>query len=489
MSRILVMSRIQRVWLHLLFGALCALALPAWSQSDPGLQGRWEGTLGGKLRLVVDFVRAADGVWFGSLTSLDQGNAVFELDDVDLQGAEIRLEVRAVRGTFRGKLNEAGTVISGVWSQGMPQPLELRKTAAPAAVPTPASPLPSRAAGPSPMGTPLVVEVLASPVPFVAGNRTHLAYEVHVTNFSGTPIELRRLDVLNGDASATEPLLRLEGRALNSALQPVGVRAPPGATDRRKIAGGSRVVGFLWLTLDSQPVPRTLQHRLATADAEFTTGRVTTRMDKPPVLGPPLKGAAWLAANGPDNSSGHRRALLPIDGHARIAQRFAIDWLKIGPGGRTFDGKAEDNRAYHAYGSEVIAVTDGEIVSIHDGIPENVPGPTSRAVPITLETVGGNYVVLGLGNDRYAFYAHLQPGSLRVKAGDRVKRGQVLGLLGNSGNSTEPHLHFHVADGPGALTSEGIPFVHDSFEVLDAEGKSSPKREELPLMNAVVDFK
>jgi murein DD-endopeptidase MepM/ murein hydrolase activator NlpD len=103
-----------------------------------------------------------------------------------------------------------------------------------------------------------------------------------------------------------------------------------------------------------------------------------------------------------------------------------------------------------------------------DSIPENVPG--GRAVAITLITVAGNHIVVDIGNGHFAFYAHLKPGSLRVRVGDRVKRGQVLGLVGNSGNSTEPHLHFHISDGlaPGTSTlgSEGIPYALPSFEVI-----------------------
>jgi murein DD-endopeptidase MepM/ murein hydrolase activator NlpD len=113
---------------------------------------------------------------------------------------------------------------------------------------------------------------------------------------------------------------------------------------------------------------------------------------------------------------------------------------------------------------------------VKDGIPENVPGLASRAVPITIDTVGGNHIILELEKGRYAFYAHLQPGSLRVKAGDRVKQGQTMALLGNTGNSTEPHLHFHVSDGNSPLGSEGVPYVLASWH------------NELPLQNARVDF-
>jgi murein DD-endopeptidase MepM/ murein hydrolase activator NlpD len=143
-----------------------------------------------------------------------------------------------------------------------------------------------------------------------------------------------------------------------------------------------------------------------------------------------------------------------------------------------------------------LAVADGTVVATKDGIPENVPGPTSRAVPITLETVGGNHIILDLGNGRFAFYAHLQPGSLRVKNGDKVRRGQVLGLVGNSGNSTEPHLHFHISDANSPLASEGLPYAFSSFEVQGsgwgwkptAASTTEKRQDEMPLELEVIRF-
>ena len=89
--------------------------------------------------------------------------------------------------------------------------------------------------------------------------------------------------------------------------------------------------------------------------------------------------------------------------------------------------------------------------------------PVGTLPPFSLETVGGNFVVVDIGKGRFAFYAHLQPGSLTVEVGDRVKLGQVLGLLGNSGNSDFPHLHFHVMDSPSPLESDGLPYEFTSF--------------------------
>lgn len=215
------------------------------------------------------------------------------------------------------------------------------------------------------------------------------------------------------------------------------------------------------------------------------------------MLGPPLRGGVWLTGNGPAAESGHRRALITTGGTPTIAQRFAIDYVKVGDDFRTYNGDQLKNESYYAYGDDALAVADGIVVATKDGIPQNVPGATSRAVPITLETVGGNHVVIDLGPGRYAFYAHLQPGSLRVKVGDRVKRGQVIGLVGNSGNSTEPHLHFHVGDGISPLGSEGIPYEIGSFEIVGhcrsfgvgCERSAAVARHgEVPLGNTLVRF-
>lgn len=167
-----------------------------------------------------------------------------------------------------------------------------------------------------------------------------------------------------------------------------------------------------------------------------------------------------------------------------------------GDDGNTYRGNQKENSSYLAWGQEALAVADATVVTVKDGIPENVPGLTSRAVAITLETIGGNHVILDLGGGRYAFYAHLQPGKIRVKAGDKVRRGDVLGLVGNSGNSTEPHLHFHVSYANSPLASEGIPYVIDRVELVRKgfNRKADPamslgiRRNELPVENDVVNF-
>ena len=260
---------------------------------------------------------------------------------------------------------------------------------------------------------------------------------------------------------------------------------------------------YMWATLDTESaVPATIRQRLSvkigTYPEEMTVETAAIPVGRGPVaISSPLRGTHWLAGNGPSSTSGHRRALIPIDGHAAIAQRFAIDWVRIRDEGKTFQGDEKDNKNYYAYGNDALAVADGVVTEVKDGIPENVPGINSRAVPITLETVGGNHVILDIGGGHFAFYAHLQPGSLRVKLGDKVRRGQVIGLVGNSGNSTEPHLHFHIENGSSPLGAEGLPYLLASFEVVghgwawkpgDAAGPAEVHKNEIPMENEVVNF-
>ena len=121
---------------------------------------------------------------------------------------------------------------------------------------------------------------------------------------------------------------------------------------------------------------------------------------------------------------------------------------------------------------------NGKVILVKDGIPENIPGhfgEGSLAVVMSSETLAGNTIALDLGGNQFAHYDHLQPGSLRVKVGQRVRRGQVLALIGNSGSSFEPHLHFELTTDARTLYGEGLPYTLDQYHGL-------------PLQDVRVDF-
>ncbi len=474
------------LWLCLCF-ATASLLAASEAHAERNLEGTWRGTLGeggGKLRLVLTLERSGSGAYSGVIDSVDQG-ATIPIDKVSVRANRLTLDVARVGGAYDGVLSKSDTRLSGTWKQqGVEQPLSFEKDRPGAR--------PPRAEGRSaPLGAPLDVDVPIAPTAFRAGGKQHLVYELHVTNFGNHEVTLERVEALDGSRS----LGRRAGLDLTSSVHRPGVPDAVGWA-RLRVGAGLRAVVYMWITLDDRAaIPPALEHRIVVSTGDnakelsLQAARIAARKDAV-VIGPPLRGGDWMAGNGPSHSSGHRRALIPVRGRAAIAQRFAIDWVRLRPDGRTFSGDQASNRSYRAYGAEALAVADGVVAAVKDGIPENVPGPTSRAVPMTLETLAGNYVTVDIGGGRFAFYAHFQPRSLRVKKGDRVRRGQVLGLVGNSGNSTEPHLHFHVSDSPSPLGSEGVPYVMPSFETRGVPGEPPrAHRNELPLENDVVTFR
>ncbi|WP_200411740.1 M23 family metallopeptidase [Virgibacillus salexigens] len=126
--------------------------------------------------------------------------------------------------------------------------------------------------------------------------------------------------------------------------------------------------------------------------------------------------------------------------YATVSQRYAYD-LVIQQEGTTFKGDPTKNKNYHAFGKKAVAPFDGVIVSSENTIPDNTP-----TIDTNTEQPLGNHVVIEHENNEYSFIAHLQEGSLMVQEGDEVFSGEVVGLVGNSGNSSEPHIHYHVAD-------------------------------------------
>jgi murein DD-endopeptidase MepM/ murein hydrolase activator NlpD len=99
-----------------------------------------------------------------------------------------------------------------------------------------------------------------------------------------------------------------------------------------------------------------------------------------------------------------------------------------------------------------------------DGIPENVPHSGKIAIDVNFMNAGGNHVVIYIGYGLYALYAHMKPGTISVKLGDRVSEGEIIGHVGNSGNSTEPHLHEHIVNQPSFLAGQGVPYEFARFE-------------------------
>lgn len=178
----------------------------------------------------------------------------------------------------------------------------------------------------------------------------------------------------------------------------------------------------------------------------------------------PLRGISYVGW-GASFHTGHRWA---------IPEEFALDIARVGGDGLTHKGDGTRFEDYYGYGADVLAAADGKVIGTFNDQPEDPtamqrPGESQEAYFARLQqeqagrlakgegALTGNFVMIDHGKSEYSFYAHLQRGSVRVHVGDRVKAGDVIGKLGSSGNSTEPHLHFHVCDSADPLTSAGIP--------------------------------
>ena len=322
--------------------------------------------------------------------------------------------------------------------------------------------LPAHAQGfPAPVG----VRVPVEPAPFPAKGHTWLAYELHLSSLAPADLGLARIDVYVDNAAT--PIASYRDTTLASMrLDPTGKAKGTGALP----AGGFDII-FVWLELAPGAAPKSLRNVVvvsAGGNEATVESRVNVRpAGEVPVFGPPLRGGPWVMAHGPANPNGHRRSIVTIGGRAAVVQRYGIDYFKVDSAGHTFSGDSAKKEDYYGYGQEVLAVADGIIAVASNEVPDNaVPHPSKRAVPINLKTIGGNYVMLDIGGGRYVFYAHLKPNSIRVKQGDKVRRGQVLGLLGLSGNTPSPHLHVHLGDTIEPIGSEGLPYVYDAFDVV-----------------------
>jgi murein DD-endopeptidase MepM/ murein hydrolase activator NlpD len=329
-------------------------------------------------------------------------------------------------------------------------------------------------ASPAPAGTdpdaltPVTAFPLAAPVPVTGTDgRVHLAYELIVTNTYQEPATIMSVTVLDGERT----LQRVRGTGLAAKFRVVG------GTEAVTLAPGQQ--GLLWLdptvaSLDE--VPDRLQHVLDVRFAQATpplvprelaegVADVPVQSTQAVAIRSPLSGPRWLDGNGCcDVVTPHRAALNPFRGALWAPERFAIDFVRLDRRGRLFDGPRNRLSSYHYYGAPVRAVAGGPVVAVVDDLEEQTPGANPTGLPI--DQFGGNHVVQDIGDGRYALYAHLQPGPTEgVSVGSDLRAGQLVGRLGNTGNTDSPHLHFHVMDSPDPLASNGLPYVIDTFDV------------------------
>lgn len=288
-------------------------------------------------------------------------------------------------------------------------------------------------------------------------------YELTVTNLSTDSIDLKNVSVLNTRDSVA--CLELDEPELKKRMRTVG----SAQISSTRIAPKATAVVYVELTI------RKNVHRVChaitysfvndAAHKQFTrqTSSTICNVQLPTVLGKPVSGT-WAAVYEPSWDRGHRRFIYTTDNKPRIPGRYAIDFIMLNDQGQITSGDTDVITHWLGYGADVLAVADGVVSSVSNVFTESKT-ISGHANP-SAERATGNYVSIKLNDQQYAFYEHLMPNSIKVKVGQKVKRGQIIAKVGFTGQTTGPHLHFHLADADSPLGAEGIPFVFDDFEVI-----------------------
>jgi len=283
---------------------------------------------------------------------------------------------------------------------------------------------------------------------------------------------------------AGKELMRIEGGALAAATQTLFAK-----TATTVVPASAAVSVDVDLILPPDTASERVTHRIAytlKADSELALMVGSLEVDAPEVainrqpamvIRPPLKGKGWLATTACCKPNVHRDLRIAIDGvRIETPETFAIDWAKV-KNDRIFDNDGKRVEQYYGFGEDVLAVADGIVVSIHDGMPDEPP--LVFMVPRSKSDYGGNNVILEIAPNVFAWYAHLRQGSLTVKVGDAVKAGAPIAKLGNTGPSEGPHLHLGLVDKPDYIAGRSLPFVFDSFTLDGAVDFDASKGDRL----------
>lgn len=325
-------------------------------------------------------------------------------------------------------------------------------------------------AGNAPFPAQLLINIYQDPSPMKADNKYFLVYEILLTNYMKSTSKLTSFQI---DSDKKNNLITFD--TIKKSIQSRENESTENALDFKP---GETKTFFIWLPFKNETaLPKNLTHHVS-IDSSFKDQKYIFDMGSysikinptlPVMIDPPLQGKNWLTGNAPSNTSDHRRTSMIINGKPYYAQRFAIDFVQMGEDGKSYTGDVHKNTSYHCYNQDLLAVADGTVVKLQDGIPENIPNSNQFATKLSEKTLPGNYILLDIGNGKYAGYAHIIPGSFKVKLGDHVTRHQILAKLGNSGNSSEPHLHFQIADNDSFLESNGIPYAFKHFSAHSSE--------------------
>lgn len=302
-----------------------------------------------------------------------------------------------------------------------------------------------------------------------------IIYELSIFNPIHYPLNVTKMDI---HVSGGNKTFHYSGADLRDVIYRFPITepdTPETINDPVTLQPGEKALVYIWVPVKAgESLPENLSHVFEfSRDMEDETiyltkaGPTLAVIKNELVIAAPVRGGKWLVGNGFSNNADHRRFVTIFD-KLVIPQRFGADFLKLGTDGNNALSQWETLEDFYSYNEPLYAVADGTVVRVLKGLPDRIPGQP-HPIPITWSNLGGNSVVVQIGPEVYSLFAHLKPGSIKVEVGQKVKKGTVIGLIGNSGNSLVPHLHFQLMDGEEPSGSEGVPFVFEGFceEVRD----------------------
>ena len=338
------------------------------------------------------------------------------------------------------------------------------------------------------------IQVIINDIPFPTEKYLRIPYSLKLWEFEKEGLKLIAIQVL--DDASKKVLLKLEGEDL-----PKIYKSPLNPTN----LFNQDDINFYFLSIQvpillTESKPSKISHKFTLRDTvkndtiHIEGGIFSPRLSESPIaISSPVKGENWLFINQSTNDY-HFYVTFFSEGNLYNSERFAFDNLKLNPQMENyFVGDPTKNESYFNYGDTLYAVADGKVLTITDGRPEN-NGNMQNIQFNSLDEYAGNYLVLDIGSEKKAFYAHCKPNSFLVSQGVEVKEGDPIAILGNSGNSTAPHLHFQIFEGTNILLSYGVPFVLKEYTKVaewNDEAKIVPKeiiRNSMMEENSIISF-
>ena len=315
--------------------------------------------------------------------------------------------------------------------------------------------------------TPLVVKPLTylnNQIINGTDGNTHILYELLATNYGAAPSSLNVVDIMNENNTSLLKITNVENNMAGLSSQ---------YNTSNSIVPGETKIIFIELSIKKNMTPKKLIHYIE-GTGSIAPGdnipKIIKYFVEPFVLNPtsmvfvdsPLRGK-YSMINACCVSKTHRRTVLPINNKVSLSQRFALDIIRMNDNGEYFNGDPKNLQNWICYGNNIYSMTAGTVHHTNDGLNDQLPGslPDPSQYRSTDDVLGNSIVIQY--NNMFILYAHLVNNSLRVKKGDIVYPGQLLGKLGNSGNSSGPHLHIHICDSPLIFGSNGIGFGFKNF--------------------------